>query len=84
MQDGPQSWRRDIRQGENMAKAKKALTEREALLRDMRAMRESIDFDAIEMASGHWKPTERNEILEHMVHCIKKLQKLHKILKASK
>jgi hypothetical protein len=84
MQGGPQWWRRDIRQGRKMAKAKKKSTERETLLRDMKAMRDSIDFDTIEMASGHWKPTERNEILEHMVHCIKKLQKLHKILKASK
>jgi len=65
-------------------KAKKTLTERETLLRDMRALRESIDFDKIEMVSGNWKPTERKEILEHMVHCIKQLQKLHKTLKTSK
>jgi hypothetical protein len=30
------------------------------------------------------KATERKEILEHMVHCIEKLQKLHKTLKTSK
>jgi hypothetical protein len=67
-----------------MAKARKKLTERETLLRDMRALRESIDFDKIEMVSGNWKATERKEILEHMVHCIKKLQKLHNTLKTSK
>lgn len=67
-----------------MAKAKKKLTEREKLLRDIRTLRESIDFDKIEMASGNWKANERNEILEHMVYCIKQLQKLHKILKTSK
>lgn len=67
-----------------MAKTKKKLTERETLLRDMRALRDSIDFDKIEMASGNWKATERNETLEHMVHCIKKLQKLHKTVKTSK
>ena len=67
-----------------MAKARKQLTERETLLRDMKALRDSIDFDKIEMASGNWKATERNEILEHMVHCIKKLQKLHKTLKIPK
>jgi hypothetical protein len=38
---------------------KEKLTERETLLRDMRALRESIDFDKIEMVSGNWKATER-------------------------
>jgi ribosomal protein L17 len=65
-------------------KTRRTLTERETLLRDMRALRESIDFDKIEMVSGNWKATERKEILEHMVHCIKKLQKLHNTLKISK
>ena len=49
-----------------MAKTKKKLTERETLLRDMRALRDSIDFDKIEMASGNWKATERKAILEHI------------------
>jgi hypothetical protein len=37
----------------------------------MRALQDAIDFDKIEMVSGNWKTTERKEILEHMVHCIK-------------